>query len=212
MSPRPYRLGRRQATVDATRARILRAARAVLLARGSTEFAIDAVARRARVTRATVYQRFGSRRRLLEALFDRLAAEGGMGDLAGAFRQPDPDAALERFVATFGRFWTAARPLHRRLRGLAALDAGLDRTLQARQEWRRQGLRVLVERWRARHASPAPAALGETVDALFGLTSFETFDALAGPPPRTPADAAPLVLLLARAVLTASRQAQAWLR
>src|SRR2546422_6186455 len=73
MTPRPYRLGRRQAAVDQTRARILKAARALLVARGNTDFSIEAVARRARVTRATVYQRFGSRPNLLEALFDDLA-------------------------------------------------------------------------------------------------------------------------------------------
>src|ERR1700704_737043 len=106
MTPRPYRLGRRQAAVDRTRARILKAARALLVARGSTEFSIEAVAQRARVTRPTVYQQFGSRPKLLEALFDDLARQGGMGDLADAFRQPDPEEALARLIATFGRFWT----------------------------------------------------------------------------------------------------------
>ncbi len=200
MTPRPYRLGRRQAAVDRTRARILEAARALLVARGGAEFSIDAVARRARVTRATVYQRFGSRPQLLEALFDDLARRGGMWDLAAAFRQPDPDEALARFIATFGRFWTAHRPIHRRLLGLGALDAGLERTLRARQEWRRQGLRVIVGRVRERYGRPAAGAEAETVDLLFALTSFQTFDVLAGAK-RRPADVAPLVLRVARAVL-----------
>jgi len=200
VTPRPYRLGRRQAAVDRTRARILEAARALLVARGGAEFSIDAVARRARVTRATVYQRFGSRPQLLEALFDDLARRGGMWDLAAAFRQPDPDEALARFIATFGRFWTAHRPIHRRLLGLGALDAGLERTLRARQEWRRQGLRVIVGRVRERYGRPAASAEAETVDLLFALTSFQTFDVLAGAK-RRPADVAPLVLRVARAVL-----------
>ncbi len=200
MTPRSYRLGRRQAAVDRTRARILQAARALLVARGGAEFSIDAVARRARVTRATVYQRFGSRPQLLEALFDDLARRGGMWDLATAFRQPDPEEALARFIATFGRFWTAHRPIHRRLLGLGALDAGLERTLRARQEWRRLGLRVIVGRVRERYGRPAASAEAETVDLLFALTSFPTFDVLAGPK-RTPAGVAPLVLRVARAVL-----------
>jgi len=204
VTPRPYRLGRRQAAVDKTRARILRAARAVLLAprapRSGTGFSIDAVARRARVTRATVYHQFGSWRGLLEALFDELAAEGGMHELATAFRQRDPDDALALFVKTFGRFWTADRRAHRRLQGRAALDPALQHAIDARQEWRRQGLRVLVGRWRERHGRPTAAALGETIDVLFTLTSFHTFDTLAGAG-RTPADVTPLVLRLARAVL-----------
>ena len=191
MTPRPYRLGRRQAAVDRTRARILKAARALLVARDAADFSIESVARRARVTRATVYQRFGSRPKLLEALFDDLARGGGMSDLAEAFRQLDPDLALERFVAAFGRFWTAHRPIHRRLLALGALDSGLERTLRARQEWRRQGLRAIVSRMRAPE---------ETIDLLFALTSFQTFDLLAGPK-RTPAAVTPMVLRAARAVL-----------
>jgi len=201
VTPRPYHLGRRQAAVDKTRTRILRAARAVLLApRGGAGFSIDAVARRARVTRVTVYHQFGSWRGLLEALFDELAAEGGMRELATAFRQRDPDEALALFVKTFGRFWTAGRRAHRRLQGPAALDPALQRAIDARQEWRRQGLRVLVGRLRERHGRPAGPAPDETIDVLFTLTSFQTFDTLAGAA-RTPADVTPLVLRLARAVL-----------
>jgi hypothetical protein len=58
---------------------------------------------------------------------------------------------------------------------------------------------VLVGRLGERHA-PRVATFDETVDALFMLTGFETFDVLAGPA-RTPADVAPIVLRLARAAL-----------
>src|SRR5256885_15989334 len=133
MTSRPYRLGRRQAAVDRTRARILRAARALLVSRGGTEFTIEAVARGARVTRVTVYQRFGSRTKLLEALFDDLARPGGMWDLADAFRQPHPEAALARGVTTFSRFSAAHRPIHRRPRAPPALRTGPERAPRARQ-------------------------------------------------------------------------------
>ena len=198
--PRRYRLGRRQAAVDRTRARILRAARALLVAPRGVAFSIDAVARRARVTRATVYQRFGSRPKLLEALFDDLARRGGMWDLADAFRQPDPGEALARFVATFGRFWTAHRPIHQRLLALGALDPEFGQTLRARQEWRRQGLREIVRRLRARGGERSAETSDKTIDVLFTLTSFHTFDVLAGPD-RTPSDVVPEVLRLARSVV-----------
>ena len=109
-------------------------------------------------------------------------------------------AALARFVTTFARFWTAHRPIHRRLQALAALDTGLDRTLRARQEWRRQGLRVIVPRLGQRSGGAAAEAQDETIDLLFALTGFPMFDLLAGPQ-RTPADVAPIVLRVARAVL-----------
>src|SRR3989442_15716447 len=115
MTPRPYRLGRRQAAVDRTRARILTAARALLVARGNTDFSIEAVARRARVTRATVYQRFGARPKLPEALFDDLALRGGVRGPGAALRRPGPREAPARFISPLRRFWTAHRGVPPRL-------------------------------------------------------------------------------------------------
>jgi len=43
-------------------------------------------------------------------------------------------------------------------------------------------------------------ARDETIDLLFALTSFQTFDVLAGPT-RTPAEVAPIVLRVARTIL-----------
>src|ERR1700736_1948776 len=95
MSPRPYRLGQRQAATEQTRARIIAAARELLIASdGFSGFSIDAVARQADVARMTVYHQFGSKIGLLEALSDSLAAHGGMEQLASAFRERDPLDAL----------------------------------------------------------------------------------------------------------------------
>ena len=191
---RRYTLGRRQAAVDETRGRILRAARRLLLAKRGADFSLDAVARRARVTRLTVYHQFGSRRGLLEALFDDMAAKGGLLEaLPNAFRQADPEEALARFVATFGHFWAEGRPIVRRLQALGVLDPELGKAIAGRNEWRRQGLRVIVGRL-GRGASSDQA-----VDVLFTLTSFHTFDTLAGQ--RSPEAVVPMVLRLARAAV-----------
>ncbi len=200
MTPRPYRMSRRQQAVDRTRAHILAAARALLRSPASADFSLDAVARRARVTRLTVYHRFGSRRGLLEALFDDLAARGGLHELRSAFHAADPGAALARYVTLFGRFWASARLVLRRLNALAVLDPELGRAIAARQEWRRQGLQVIATRVADRHGRPAPAMHDPVIDTLFTLTSFATFDTLAGPR-HTPASVAPLVLGLARVTL-----------
>jgi AcrR family transcriptional regulator len=90
MSPRPYRLGQRQAATELTRASILNAARELLMSsNGYSHFSIDAVARQADVARMTVYHQFGSKIGLLEGLCDSLAASGGMEQLATAFRQTE---------------------------------------------------------------------------------------------------------------------------
>jgi AcrR family transcriptional regulator len=192
MSPRPYRLGQRQVAADETRARVLAAARDQLAK--ETSFSIDAVARRADVARMTVYYQFGSKRGLLEALFDLLAARGGLHQLPDAFRQSDPTVALDHLIDIFARFWSSDRVVMRRLRAMAALDPELDQVLRERAEGLRNGLRVIVLR-----LPKGKAPVAETVDLLFALTSFENFDLLAGPD-RTPEEVGPLVKRAAAAI------------
>ncbi|WP_404558819.1 TetR/AcrR family transcriptional regulator [Bradyrhizobium niftali] len=52
---------------------------------------LDAVAKAANVTRLTVYNQFGSRRGLLEAVFDDIARRGRLGRLDDAVDDPDPE-------------------------------------------------------------------------------------------------------------------------
>jgi AcrR family transcriptional regulator len=202
MSPRPYQLGQRQAASEQTRNRIISAARELLTVReGFSGFSIDAVARQADVARMTVYHQFGSKVGLLEALCDSLAASGGMEQLASAFRRPHPLDALDEYITIFGRFWESDRLVTRRLRGLAALDADFEQVIRARDERRRAGLRVIVGRLVEQQGQPALEALDEVVDVLYTLTSFETFDMLAGPT-RTIEEVTPLIRRLAHAALS----------
>ena len=201
MSPRPYRLGQRQVTTEQTRARIITAARELLVASdGFSGFSIDAVARKADVARMTVYHQFGSKIGLLEALSDSLAAHGGMEQLANTFRRPEPFDALDEYISVFSRFWDSDRLVTRRLRALAALDSDFEQVVRARDEWRRQGLRVIVGRLVEKHGQPTSGAFDETVDVLYTLLSFESFDTLAGPT-RTVEEVAPIVRRIAHAAL-----------
>ncbi len=199
MSPRPYRLGQRQAATEQTRARIVAAARELLIASdGFAGFSIDAVARQADVARMTIYHQFGSKIGLLEALCDSLATSGGMEQLASAFRQTEPLDALDGYIKIFGRFWQSDRLLTRRLRGLAALDPDFEQVIRARDERRRQGLRVIVQR--LVRGQPEPSAFDEVVDVLYTLISYECFDILAGPT-RSLEEVVPVMQRLARAAL-----------
>jgi AcrR family transcriptional regulator len=201
MSPRPYRLGQRQAAIDETRARVIAAARTLLVSAEPGRFSIDAVAQHADVSRATVYYQFHSKLGLLEAVFDSLGASGGLAGQADAFGLPDPLAALDSYIAVFARFWGAERTLHRRLRALAALDPDLETALSARQEWRRHGITVLVDRLPPQPAGGVPQqARSEVIDMIFTLTSFEVFDVLASAQ-RTTDSAIPLIQHLARAAV-----------
>lgn len=201
MSPRPYRLGQREKSTEQTRTRILTAARELLLtSEGFAGFSIDAVARRADVARMTVYHQFGSKIGLLEALSDYLAAHGGMEQLANAFRQTDPFEALDEFVRVFGHFWQSDRIVTRRLRAMAALDPDFEQVVKARDERRREGLRVILQRFVEKYGKPEPEAFADTLDVLFTLLSFETFDTLAGSK-QDIEQVTPLVQRLARAAI-----------
>jgi len=201
MSPRPYRLGQRQAATEQTRARILTAARELLIASdGFSGFSIDAVAHKADVARMTVYHQFGSKIGLLEALSDSLAAHGGMEQLANAFRKPDALDALDQYITVFSRFWQSDRLVTRRLRALSALDPDFEQVVKARDERRREGLRVIVRRLVEKYGKPATEAFDEAVNILFTLLSFETFDTLAGST-RSIEEVTPVVQRLARAAL-----------
>src|ERR1700694_2678742 len=66
---RKYRLGKRQPEVERTRSAILTGAREVVAELGSG-WSMGKVAQRAGVSRITVYNQFGSRARLQDALMD----------------------------------------------------------------------------------------------------------------------------------------------
>ena len=200
MSPRSYEMGRRRGAVDETRARIVAAARDLLVEKGTV--AVDAVARQADVSRATVYYQFGTKIGLLEALCDDLAARGQMERLADAFGKPDAHAALRAFVYTIADFWAVDRDCTRRLRGLAALDPDVGQVIGARDDRRRTGAEVLAGRLAATTGSPAGEGTeldGRFAAILHTLTGFEVFDSLAGDGPLT--EAAPTVLALLHAAL-----------
>ena len=182
MSPRPYRAEQRRAGAGSNRERIVAAGRELLAVPGGFGgFSMEAVARRADVSRLTVYYRFGSKAGLLEAIFNDLAARGGMDRLASAFAQPNGLDALREFVAVFGRFWNSDRLVIRRVRALAALDAEFDEAIVARDTRRLEGARVIARRLSVERGRPPEKAIDEAAGLLYTLTGFATFDSLAGP-------------------------------
>jgi AcrR family transcriptional regulator len=173
-------MGQRQAATNKTRQRILAAARKLLLAKNFSEFTMEAVARAADVSRLTVYYQFDSKAGLLEALYSYIAQRGEMGRLADVFRQGgDPLKMLQDFILVFAVFWNSDRDVIRRLHALGAIDAEIGRGLSARNERRRNGLLVIVERYGTVYGLLTPPQLSVAIDTLHMLTSFETFDALA---------------------------------
>src|SRR5579859_170627 len=155
MSPRTYRSPVREAASSETRTRILEAARSLLSQSGPAAFTIDAVAAAADVARMTVYNQFGSKTGLVEALSDDLAVRGGIRRLPEAFTAGDAMTGLAILVEVFTSLWSRERALVRPLRALALLDPELARS--NRNLRRRQALTVLIRRLASETGRPAPA-------------------------------------------------------
>ena len=172
MSPRPYRSPRRRVAAKRTRARLLKAARAMLAAPDG--ISLDAVAKKAGVTRLTVYNQFGSRRALLEAVFDDMAERGGLHRIREAMAKTDPQVALQQIVLIFCDFWSVHRGALWRLHAASATDPEFEESLRARNQRRRHLLSVLVDRM-IEGGAKSPEVVIELIDVLFALTSVGFF-------------------------------------
>src|SRR5215831_1634671 len=173
-------MAKRAAFSAETRRRILEATRRSLARGDEADLGLDAIARAARVSRLTIYNHFGSRSGLLEALYDYLAARGNVRRGKEALLQKDPDVVVATFIRALVNFWSSDPIAIRRLHAMAALDAEIARGLAGREQRRRSAAAEIV-----RHSASA-AKRGRrsrtdrlAADALCTLASFETYDALA---------------------------------
>jgi AcrR family transcriptional regulator len=176
MGRRSYRQTRRADAAEATRQRILHAAREQLMS--GSGFTIEAVAQRAQVSRVTVYAQFGSRDALREAVFDNLAETGGLAEIPSIFAEDDPMEGIGRLIDIFCGFYATHRPVLRRLHALAALAASEGEQPADRNGRRRQILTTLLSQ-ATQLSDYGGLNVETTVDILQALTSFEFYDQLA---------------------------------
>jgi AcrR family transcriptional regulator len=173
MLTRRYVSSVRTAAAAAKRDRVIEAAARSLREDASiATFSLEAVAKAAGVTRLTVYHQFGSRRGLLEAVFDGIAEHGGLAQIADAMAMPDPRAALNRLVEIFCAFWSSD-PAVGRLHEAMATDPEFAQALIERNERRRTTIDVLIGRIAGKAASAR--ARQDAVDMIFAFTSFSMF-------------------------------------
>ena len=176
---RPYSSAHRQEASNRKRAKILRVSRSQLESNGFSDFSLEAIARQGGVTRQTVYNLFGSRAGLLEALFDELSIEAGMHRMRNVMQQADVATALACFVDVFCEFWAKDRLLIRRIHGLAAIDPEFGAAVEARNLRRQRAALRILQRVDAEGSQRTPEEQSHRAAALYALTSFEFFDVLA---------------------------------
>jgi AcrR family transcriptional regulator len=158
-----------------TRERVVAAVRDLLREGSFHEASVEQVAARAGVSRATLYQHFGSRLGLVDAICETFDANPELVAVREAVRDADLGAALDRSVAHTVAFWCSEEAALEPLYGAAAVDPAA-RDLVARQRADRRAefghlLGRLREAGLLRPELPAARALA----VLLVLTSFETF-------------------------------------
>lgn len=151
--PRSYRSSLRDEHSRLTRQRIVTAAADLFVAHGYTAATIDAIARRAEVSRKTVFSAVGGKAALLKLAFDRTLA-GDDEPLAIADRpavqelmgQDDPAAVLAGWVDMNAAISHRVAALHQVLVVAADGDADAAALLAETDRQRAEGNRALVDR------------------------------------------------------------------
>lgn len=163
----------RAAAAEEKRHGVIRAAVSLLRSEDSIrDFSLEAVARAAGVTRLTVYNHFGSRPGLLEAVFDEIAREGGLDRIPDAISMQDPRVAFDRLIEIFCEFW-GEDPAIGRLQEAMSTDPEFARALVERNERRRRLFGPLVGRIAA--VGVQSRLCKDATDLIFVLTSYPAF-------------------------------------
>lgn len=178
MAVRQYRLGRRHLAAERTRSQILHAARAVFAEQGFHAAGLEEVAARAGITRKTVYNQFGSKLGLLEALLSELEGRANLGSrVQAALDLGQPERALRAYFREACRFWSADQAVLRNLLGAAATDVEALHILERHDLARKQRLIPYVTRLAAE--GRLRVLPQDALEVLWFLGSFPAFDHLA---------------------------------
>jgi AcrR family transcriptional regulator len=178
MDKRRYVQRARADASEATRRRILEAARATLERGPLGALKVDEVARAAGVSRSTVYLLYGSRAGLFGALARYLRDEAGFEALVVSSRLPDALEAYRTSARIAIRMYARLPELARALFSLAAIDPDAVAAVRAIEDGRRPGQAHLARGLHDQGYLRAGVSVEEATDILNVLTSFQAFDEL----------------------------------
>ncbi len=178
MSPRPYRLGKREVAIEETRKRVIAAARDVFREAGFDSANLASVAKRAGVARATVYYQFKSKLGLIDAVITHTLQRERARGLQRARERADAAAGIRMHVREICKFWAGDFLLYRNVIGLAAVDREAAVLIDGYDDTRRELLTWPVERLADQGRLRDGVSQREAVDLLWLATSFRSFDHL----------------------------------
>lgn len=175
---RRYRMKARAEAAEATRRRVLEAARATILEGPTPSLSMGEVARRAGVVRSTLYSQYGSQAGLIGAVMVDAGLRAGFERVLELFNLPDAAEAMRQALPEGARMIGSDHELTRRVRVLAQLDPEVMAGQQTGDKYRAGGMRYQAGRLAEQHkmrpgVSPERAAM-----LLWLLTDFATYDGL----------------------------------
>ena len=180
MSKRRYEQRLRAEAALENRQRILDALYDRLREAPSEPVSVDEIARRARVSRSTIYLVFGSRSGLFDALTERLIQGVGYERILEAVRNPDPRETLREGLEGGVHMYAAHHDVFRVLRSMATLDPdGVGRALARSEGNRAGGMARLAKRLHARKLLRPGLTPARAAHVIWIFASFEAYDLLA---------------------------------
>ena len=174
MAKRPYTAARRRTTPESVN-RVLDAAERLIRDDAFHTATMDELAAAAGVSRATVFNRFGSKLGVLQTLFARAMEGPQMDAIRGALEIEDPVAALEAAIAASCAIWDREGYIHEQLQAIVVLEPDASVLIDEQKQEQRAALLALARR--LSKAGRLRPGLGEARAAatLHTLTSLETF-------------------------------------
>jgi AcrR family transcriptional regulator len=179
MATRPYTRARGRGTAESTD-RVLDAAERLIQDDAFHTATMEQLAAAAGVSRATVFNRFGSKLGVLEALFKRGMEGPEMKAVQDALAIEDPVAALRAVIEAACGIWEAYGSVHLQLQAIGTLEPHANALIDEQVEQQRAELEALTRR--LAKAGRLRSGLGQkrATATLHMLTSLETFTWLRG--------------------------------
>jgi AcrR family transcriptional regulator len=172
---RAYRTRRRSERSAGTRERIVAAVRSLLEEGTFHDSTVEEVADRAGIARATLYQHFGSRLELVDAICETFDANPALLEIRKVVELPDADAALSETIANTVRFWSSEDTVLAQLYGVAAIDPAAQELVDRQRSDRRSEMARLARRLRSSGKLRAGTSEKIALTSLMLLTSYDSF-------------------------------------
>jgi AcrR family transcriptional regulator len=174
MAMRPYTAGRRRESSESVD-RVLEAAERMIGEGAFHAATVEELAAAAGVSRATVFNRFGSKLGVLEALFARGMEGPEMAAIQDALALDDPVAALEAAVAAACAIWEAYGLVHLHLQAVAVLEPAAAALIDRQREEQRADIQALMQRLAKADKLRPGLSQPRGTATLHMLTSLESF-------------------------------------